>query len=220
MPPQNNSSQNLIDIDTIRDGVVVLKNGGLRAILMASSINFFLKSAEEQDAVISGYQSFLNSLDFPTQITIISRQLKIDAYLEALKKSEKEQANDLLKMQTAEYIDFIKQLIEMSNIMSKSFYISVPFSMMETKQKGIGQKISSILKPKQMATASEENFQQTKGQLMQRVDLVTSSLGSLGVQTVMLNTQEIVELFYNIYNPDLSEKGKIAELGELSIETK
>lgn len=218
--PQENSSQNLIDIDTIRDGVVVLKNGGLRAILMASSINFFLKSAEEQDAVISGYQSFLNSLDFPTQIVVNSRQLKIDTYLDSLQKNEKEQENDLLKMQTAEYIDFIKQLIEMSNIMSKSFYIVAPFSLVEGKQGGIVQKISSILKPKQIASASEEIFQQAKDQLMQRVDLVTSALSGLGVQSVMLGTQEIVELFYNIYNPDLSEKGKIAELEKLSIETK
>lgn len=213
----NNSSQNLLDILEIRDGVIVLKNGGLRAVLMASSINFFLKSAEEQDAVIYGYQSFLNSLDFPVQIVVNSRRLKIDSYLDSLKKIEQEQVNDLLKMQTAEYMDFVSQLVEMSNIMSKTFYITVPFSFMETKGGGIADKILSAIKPGKAASGSEENFQQAKPQLMQRVDLVSSSLRSLGIQTAPLNAQELTELFYNIYNPDLSERGKIADVRELAI---
>jgi len=220
MANPNNSSQNLIDISEIKDGVVIMKNGTLRAILMASSINFFLKSPEEQDALIFGYQSFLNSLDFPLQIIVNSRKLKIDNYIETLKKIEKDQTNELLKTQTAEYADFIKELVEMSNIMSKTFYVAVPFSMIETKQGGIAQKVFSILKPKQTITGSKESFEQVKGQLMQRVDMISGGLTGLGIKNAMLNTQEIIELFYNLYNPDISGKSNIAQLNNLSINTK
>ncbi len=211
------SSQQLIDIEEIRDGVIVLKSGVLRAILMVSSVNFSLKSAEEQDAIIFGYQAFLNSLDFPLQVIINSRRLKIDSYLKTLSEIEKEQTNDLLKMQTAEYADFVKQLVEMSNIMSKTFYVVVPFSFMESKGTGIFNKITSILSAKNVPSAESKNFEKIKDQLLQRVSLVSSSLKNLGAKSAMLKTQEVIELFYNIYNPDLSDREKIADMSDISI---
>ncbi len=214
------SAQQLVDIEEVRDGVIVLKGGALRAILMVSSVNFSLKSAEEQDAIIFGYQSFLNSLDFPLQVIINSRRLKIDSYLKVLSDIEKEQTNDLLKMQTVEYSDFVKQLVEMSNIMSKTFYVVVPFSFMESKGTSVFSKIFSVLSAKKIPSAESKSFEKTKDQLLQRVGLISSSLKSLGAKSAMLKTQEVVELFYNIYNPDLSDREKIADMSDISINTK
>ena len=169
---KSTSTQQLVDIEEIRDGVIVLKGGALRAILMVSSVNFSLKSAEEQDAIIFGYQSFLNSLDFPLQIIVNSRRLKIDSYLKTLNELEKEQTNDLLKMQTVEYSDFIKQLVEMSNIMSKTFYAIVPFSFMESKGTSPFAKIFSVLSAKKTPSVKSKNFGKTRDQLLQRVSLM------------------------------------------------
>jgi len=212
-----NSTQSFLDIKEIKDNLIILKNGSFRMILMASSINFSLKSLEEQDAIIYGYQNFINSLDFPLQIIASSRKMKIDPYLETLKKIEKEQTSDLLKMQTAEYADFIKQLVDMSNIMSKTFYIVIPFSMVESKQGGIFNKISSIFRQGKSVSISSAKLQKTKGQIMQRVDLVSESLRGIGIQTALLGYQEIVELFYDIYNPGLSEKQGIGDLDSIAI---
>lgn len=218
MSNDSNSSQSLLDIKELKENIIILKNGSFRAILMASSINFSLKSAEEQDAIIYGYQSFINSLDFPVQIVIGSRKMKIDSYLEKLKNIEKEQTNDLLKMQIAEYGDFVRQLVDMSNIMSKNFYVVIPFSMVESKQGGVFDKIGSIFGQRESASISQADFQKAKEQIMQRADFIAESLRGIGVQTALLGYQEIIELFYGIYNPDLSERKGIGDIDNIAIE--
>lgn len=197
------STQKYVDVEEMRDGVMVLKSGALRAVLLVSSINFDLKSSQEQDAIISQYQAFLNSLDFPVQIVIQSRRFNIGPYIESLKDEEKQQVNELLRFQIGEYSNFIKNLSEVSNIMSKFFYIVVPFSPVEDQQSGFFGKMAGIFRPKQAIGMKGERFDTYKSQLLQRVDHIAAALSGAGVKVSQLNTEEIIELLYNSYNPSL-----------------
>lgn len=197
------STQQYVDVQEVRDGVIVLKNGGLRAILLVSSLNFDLKSTEEQDAIISQYQNLLNSLDFPVQVLIHSRRFNIEPYLQLLKEKEKEQTNELLRLQISEYQHFIKNLTEVSDIMSKYFYVIVPFAAIEDKHSGFFEKIGNLMNPKQAVREKRELFETYKNQLWQRVDHVSIGLSGTGVKVAALNTEEVIELLYNTYNPSL-----------------
>jgi hypothetical protein len=221
-PPQS-SAQEYLDIAEIKDGVVVLKNGGLRSIIMVSSINFALKSTEEQDAIVYHYQSFLNSLDFPIQILINSREINIKQYLEMIKDKEKEQPNELLRIQTSEYLEFIQGLVKMANIINKTFYITVPFSPVQLKEKNFVDKIITGIGLQQSERKggmkfSEENFKKYKNQLLQRVNHILSGLSGIGLRMVVLDNQEIIEALYKIYNPGISsDKDILAKIEELDI---
>ena len=200
---QKTSTQQFVDIDEIRDGIVVLKNGSLRAVLLVSSLNFDLKSGEEQDGIIYQYQNFINSLDFPLQTIIHSRRFNIAPYLEQLKQAEVQQTNELLRLQISEYHNFIKNLTEVSNIMAKSFYVVIPFSPVESQETGFFQKLTSVFNPTQVAKEKLEIFETYRNQLLQRVEHVSYGLSSVGVKTKMLTTEELIELYYNTYNPGL-----------------
>ncbi len=210
------SSQKYLDIAEIKDGIVVLKSGGLRAVLMVSSINFALKSADEQDAIIYHYQSFLNSLDFSVQIVINSRQLNLDNYIQTLREQEKRQTNELLRMQIYSYIEYIQGLVKMANIVTKTFYIIVPFAPSETKGGGFISKLGAITSPRKVMS-SREVFEKYKDQLLQRVDHIIENLSGTGLRMTMLNTQELIELYYNLYNPEVSEKKGLADVKELDL---
>ena len=197
------STQQYVDVNEVRDGVVVLKNGALRAILLVSSLNFDLKSTEEQDAIISQYQNFLNSLDFPVQVLIHSRRFNIEPYLQLLKEKEEEQTNDLLRLQISEYQHFIKNLTEVSDIMSKYFYVVVPFASIEDKHSGFFEKMGNAMNPKAAIREKRELFETYRNQLMQRVEHVSVGISGTGVKVAPLNTEEIIELLYNTYNPSL-----------------
>ncbi len=209
------STQKYLEISEIRDGVVMMKNGGMRAILMVSSINFALKSIDEQDAIIYHYQSFLNSLDFSIQIMINSRQLNIENYLDLLREQEKRQTNELLRMQTASYIEYVQGLVKMANIVSKTFYIIVPFSPMDSKVGGTSkvQAVTSAAK----VMSNREAFEKYRDQLFQRVDHIIENLSGTGLRMTMLSTQELIELFYNLFNPETSEKKGLADINDLDL---
>lgn len=201
---QAKSAQEFIPIDSIRDGVVLMKDGGLRAVLMASSLNFALKSEDEQDAITFQYQNFLNSLDFSLQFTVHSRKLNITPYLDMLREHTKEEPNELLKVQIEEYADFVKSFVELSNIVAKTFYVIVPFNPSIIVKRRLLGPLSSFLKPPTAAQkkGNEQNqFVEFKSQLFQRVDEVSLGLIRVGVRTVPLNTEELIELFYGLYNP-------------------
>ena len=221
-PPQS-SAQEYLDIVEIKDGVIILRNGGLRTIIMVSSINFALKSTGEQDAIIYHYQNFLNSLDFPIQILINSRKLNIKQYLEMIKAKEKEQPNELLRIQTSEYLEFIQGLVEMANIINKTFYIVVPFSPVQLKNKNFIDKVITGIGLQQSERKggtkfSEENFKKYKNQLLQRVNHILSGLSGIGLRMVVLDNQEIIEALYKIYNPGISsDKDILAKIEELDI---
>jgi hypothetical protein len=211
------STQKYVDVEEVKDGVIVLKNASLRAILLVSSINFDLKSTDEQDAIIGQYQNFLNSLDFPAQIIISSRKLDIKPYMEFLKNKESQITNDLLRLQISEYMNFIKNLTEVTNIMSKFFYIVVPFSPVETKEGGFFQKIMSMFNPRQAVLEKREAFETYENQLWQRVDHVIGGLNGIGVKVTPLKTEEVIELLYNSYNPTTFNKSVIHNTEQLEL---
>ncbi|MDI6778092.1 MAG: hypothetical protein QMD77_02775 [Patescibacteria group bacterium] len=211
------SAQEFVDISEIRDNVVVLKNGTLRAVLMVSSINFELKSSQEQEAIVASYQNFLNSLDFPVQILVSSRRLDIDPYLELLDQKEKTQENELLRFQIADYRNFIKNLVGTANIMTKSFYIVIPFALTEGKKETFLDKIKVALNPKQALVEKRMEFENYKNQLWQRVEHISAGLGGSGIRMVPLGTKELIELFYNSYNPTVVEPAERIETEKLEL---
>jgi hypothetical protein len=184
-----NATQSFVPINEIRNGAVILNNGNMRIILSSSSLNLSLKSEEEQSATISGFQTFLNSLDFPVQIFLESKKLDIRNYLEVLKRREGEVEEDLLKIQIREYVDFIKKFTEEQSIMTKSFYIVVPYDAPSLSSGG-----SKIM--------DESEFVKNYNSLMQRVDIVKSTLTSIGLKIENVETDKIVELYYKSFNPN------------------
>ncbi len=208
-------SQQFVPIKEIRDGVIILDDGSMRMVLMSSSLNFALKSADEQEAIILQYQEFLNSLDFSVQFFIESRHLNIEPYLDSLKEAEKKQVNDLLKIQTREYIEFVKSFVSLTEIVSKTFYIVVPFStpVFGGSKGGVLGEAAGIFNKlfgakKTAATAFDEGkFEEYKSQLHQRIESVIQGLVRTGVRAVPLNTEELIELFYTLYNPGELAKG-------------
>lgn len=201
------ASQEFVPIKEIQDGVVVLKDGGLRAVLMASSVNLSLKSEDEQTAIILQFQNFLNTIDFAIQICVQSRKFDITSYVALLEERLKEQTEPLLKIQTEEYIKFIKEFTESVNIMTKHFFIVVPFSATTiggTPGSGLLDKVLPA-GSKQTKEDKEKNFSEERSQLEQRVALVQQGLSRMGIRTLQLKTEDEVELFYRVFNPGEAE---------------
>lgn len=210
--PTGTPAQQFLAIDTVREDVAVLKDGSFRVVLMCSSLNFALKSSDEQDAITFQYQNFLNSLDFPVQFVIHSRRLNVAPYLESLEERRKDEDNDLLKIQIAEYIEFIKTFVDMTHIMSKTFYAVVPFTPPLYERGGIfSGALSALGLGKKDTGKSADSFEEYRNQLWQRVDTVVSGLQRFGVRSAPLNTEELIELFYGLYNPTEFEKTVTAE---------
>ncbi|HQC50145.1 MAG: hypothetical protein ACOX0H_03030 [Patescibacteria group bacterium] len=212
------STQQYLDIAEIKDNTVVMKDGTLRAVLMVSSINFALKSEEEQNAVIGSYVRFLNNLAFTLQIVVQSRELDIDNYLNYLKEKEKEQINKLLKIQTADYIEYIQELTSLGRIMSKRFFVVVPYDPVTDKHKGFFSSIKEALRPATIIKLKEQTFVRYQEMLDRRVDSVMGGLESMGVSVARLDTQSLIELYYKTYNPETSKNQPLVELGRLKVE--
>lgn len=201
------ATQDFVPIKEVRDGVVLLKDNSMRAVLLASSLNFSLKSEDERKGIIYQFQDFLNSLDFPLQIFIQSRKLDIRPYIALLEGRYKEQMNDLMKIQTQEYIEFIKNFTESTNIMTKSFFVVVPYTPALIQGKGINP--SSLFGKKDTdedVKKRMENFEENRTQLDQRMAIVEQGLVRCGIRVARLGTEEVVELFYKIFNPGETEK--------------
>lgn len=213
----NSSTTRFVDIKSLEDGVVRLKNGNLRSVLLVSSINFDLKSSDEQDAIIMAYQNFLNSLDFPLQIIISSRKLNIAPYINKVTKYAKTQHNELLRLQTLEYKSFIESLTDRINIMSKFFYIVVPFTPIKKSNGGLLDKISATFGGGNNSERNQELYKTHKNQLWQRVDHVAAALSGTGLHFTALNTEELIELFYNSYNPSAFVKKALRDLDKTEI---
>ena len=212
------SMQEHMNVAEIKDGVVVLKDGSLRVVMAVSSINFDLKSSTEQEAIIYSYQRFLNALDFPIQILITTRKFDIKPYLQMLERKKETERNVLMRNQIEDYIKFVSELVNVSNIMSKLFYVVVPFYVVDNKKGGFMGKITDTLKPRKEIYQRREQFETYKNQLFQRVEEVKESLSGSGVRMVPLNTQELIEMYYNYYNPSEFEHIAIPSLRELSVE--
>lgn len=202
--PTAKATQLFVPLQEIRDGIVVLKDGSMRAILMASSINFALKSGDEQQAILSQFQNFLNTLDFSMQFYVQSRELDIGPYLAILAARESAQTNDLMKVQLREYMGFIKAFTSETDIMTKSFFAVISYTPAKLD---VGGGIGNLLGGNKKKKLPEETFEEHRSQLEQRIAITSQGLARIGVRTVALGTSEIVDLFYHIFNP---QEGKRA----------
>lgn len=210
------STQSFLDVAEIKEGTVILRDGSLRAVVVVSSTNFSLKSADEQNALISAYQNFLNSLEFPIQILMQSRKLDIHAYLDKLRVHMQEQTNELLRLQTQEYIEYVGKLIEFASIMNKTFYVVVPLSAAAAKP-GFMTKIGNLMNPVKTINLKSQEFELKREELYQRVNQVLGALGGMGLRTMTLETEELIELLYNSYNFDAASPIKIKKVEELDL---
>ena len=203
MAKTGSSTQQLVFISEIRDNVLLLKDGSLRVVIEVSAINFELRSEDEQIAITQNFQRFINSIDFPLQIAITSRHVYIDTYLKLAAEAANQLDNELLRIQAAEYMKFIKELSALTNIMSKKFYIIVPFYIFEAPTKtGISRSLKGMVSPASgIKELSDERFSVYKNQIMQRAELIFGGLVGLGIRTRLLERDELVDIFYNLYNP-------------------
>jgi hypothetical protein len=193
------STQQFVPIKEIRNGTIILKDGGYRGILICSSINFGLKSADEQHAITLGFQNFLNTLDFSLQIVINSRRMDLRPYLALLEEKVTEQKTELMRIQLHEYVEFVRSFTDNANIMTKSFYIIVPYSSHVSVASAVSFfKRESASAKSATATAS---FEEDHAQLQQRLSLVAGGLSGTGVRAVQLGTEEVIELLYRSFNP-------------------
>lgn len=204
LPKNAPGAQTFVKVKEIKDGTVILRDNTLKSICICSSMNFDLLSATEQEAVINRFQEFLNSLDFSIQIIVTSRHFEIDSYLSQIRDLEKKQTNELLRVQTSEYINFVESFVEFANIMTKSFYVITTFKIAETKEEelDIAGKFKNLLaaSKKKGETFKEENFSQYKAQLEQRTNLIIQGLQGLGIKAVPLNDEQLTQLFFEFYN--------------------
>jgi type IV secretory pathway VirB4 component len=198
MPKATPATQDFVAVKDIKDGVVILKNGQMCSVLLSSSINFALKSGDEQQAILMQFQSFLNTLDFSLQIYIQSRRLNIEPYLELLATRESAQDNDLMRIQLREYMEFIRTFTQEVDVMSKNFFVVVPYTPTPIN---ISKGITSLFSPGKKGVPTDLRFEEQRIQLEQRVALVEQGLSGVGVRTIALNSDDLVELFYHIYNP-------------------
>lgn len=215
------STQLYLDIAEIKDNVVVLKNGGLRAILQTSSINFNLKSEAEQNAIIYGYQNFLNSLEFPVQIVIQSRKLDVDKYIENVREIGENHTNVLLKEQTIEYCDYIQKLVEYADIMEKKFYVVVPYDPYRARELGTIAKFMNSISSSDSVEAirrRHKEFDAMNKGLTERINAVMGGLENCNLRIARLTTPQLIELFYQIYNPITSRNEKIEDMEKMDIQ--
>lgn len=217
-PSGQESTQKYLQIAEVKDDVVVMKDGSLRLVLMVSSLNFALKGEDEQNAIISSYVGLLNNLDFPLQIVIQSRRLNIDDYVTKLIELEKKQTNERLRLQTIEYRSFLKEFLDLGMIMTKKFFVVIPYSPWSNKKKTFWQRLTEVFSPSRVFKISQAKFIQYKEELNKRSEIVASGLTSVGLTVVQLPTPHLIELYYNSYNPEVINSQKIVDLNQMSLE--
>ena len=198
MTPNRAATQDFVSIRDIKEDVVIQKNGQMVMVLLASSINFALKSLDEQRAILSQFQDFLNTLDFSLQIHMQSRRLNIEPYIAVLGELEEKQYNDLMRIQLREYMEFIRTFTRDVEVMNKNFFIVVPYS----PSLKIGRGVGNLFSPKTGGAVNDSNFEENRTQLEQRASLVSEGLARIGVRTITLGTDELVELYYHTFNPN------------------
>ncbi|MCC7543586.1 hypothetical protein IT415_02660 [bacterium] len=215
---QRMSTQNHLMFTEIKDGIVVMRDGSLRMIVLASALNFDLKSPQEQDAIEFAYQGFLNGLHFPIQIVIRSRKLELDGYLDKLEVLQANENNPLISGLMEDYIYNIQGLLEQVNIMNKEFYIVVPYFIEAGKKvkDNAGVKFASLFQSNTDQVQTTEIFEQRKRDLIQRTNLVAQGLGQMGIRAAVLSTQEVIELFYTSYNQEEAMTQNLTDIDQMT----
>ncbi len=216
-PKAGPPTSSYLEIAEIHDNCVVMKDGTLRALFLCSSVNFALKSEDEQNATIQAYVSFLNSLDAPLQIVVQSRKLNIDGYLSKLEAMEKSQVNELLRVQTSEYLAYIRELISLGDIMTKRFYVVVTYDHRSDKRRSFWRRLLSVFTAAASIKLSRDEFARYAEALERRAGYIVSGLTSMGLKVARLDTQGLIELYYTTYNPELRERQKLVELDKLQV---
>ena len=208
MANSSKATQEFVPIREIRDGIVILKNGGMRSLVLVSSLNFALKSEDEQSSILMQFQNFLNSLDFSVQIFIQSKKLDIRPYVALLEDRYKDQVSELMKIQVREYIEFVKTFVENTSIMSKSFFVVVPYdpAAINISKNPISKFFPGKNNNQTQSENADEQFNEYRSQLEQRVAVVEQGLVRCGIRTAELGTEEVVELYYKLFNPGETEK--------------
>lgn len=218
--PGEGSVQAFLEIAEIKDDILVMKDSSMRAVLMTSSINFDLKSEQEQEGIVLSYQDFLNSLNFPIQILTRSRKLILDSYIYKINKRAANESSPFIKNQLEQYKSFITSLLDISNIMDKQFYIIVPFfpSTVGEGVKRIGflQNIGNAMNPTWSQSQKADEFKVRKAQLMERVSLILDGLSNVGLSAAQLSTTDLVELFYDSYNLEEAQREKLVDVDEIT----
>lgn len=214
---QRNSTLNFMEVSEVRDGIVILREGQMRVIMAVSSANFALKSSKEQDMLIGAFQGLLNSLDTPIQILVQSRKLNLNNYIDKLKQLEDEQSNDLLKIKMQEYIEYIQEMLQQINIMNKDFYVILGYEPSTLKDDLFG-KFFRALNPANYIKQEQTEFNKNKQKLMRMADSLMSRFSSLDLQIQLLNTEQIIALMYNSYNPDTLESIRLRDVSELDVQ--
>lgn len=217
-PKPGPATQRFLDIAEIRDGVVILKDGTMRSVIMVSSINFALKSQDEQQAMIQSYMQFLNGLEYPIQIVIQSRKMNIDGYVQALNQQEGEIENELLKSQIRDYRSFITDLVELGEIMQKRFYVVVPFDPVTDRKRNFFARLGTALSPASVIRLTNKQFKERKEDLDQRVNIIMGGLVGMGLAAARLDTEGLIELYYSAYNPDVYDSQKIQSIKDIRVE--
>jgi hypothetical protein len=202
----DNKTQQFVPIKTIKDGIMYMDDDRIKVVLACSSLNLSLKSQEEQNAIISQFQGFLNTLDFPVQIHVESRRINIQPYLDSLEARQEIITDDLMKNQIIEYRNFIKSFSEKTNIMNKRFFVIIDFDHGEIEADNSSNPLTQFMGKKQQDEIDKIGFEQWRTQLEQRISVVAGGLSGLGLQVNLLNSEELIELFYKIYNPGLENK--------------
>lgn len=218
-PQKFQSTQRYLDIAEIKEDTVVLKDGTIRAVVLVSSINFALKSEDEQNALISAYMDFLNAFDFPFQIVIQSRKLDIAGYIQQLRDQSRTQPNELLKIQIQSYVKYIQELVELGEIMTKRFFVVIPYAPGGSKRKGFWERFQEVFTPGSVIRLRRKVFLDYKKELDLRVGHISGMLEGMGLKTVRLDTQSLIELYYNVYNPKTSARQPLADVTQLQVET-
>ncbi len=209
------STQSLISVQEIRKGIIILKNGSLRSILEISGVNTDLKSPEELTIILNSWRALLNNLDFSIEAIIHSRRVNIDSYLSMLNEMVKNERNDLLKIQGEDYYNFIKGLVAENKIMTKKFYLVIPYDPVKVEVKTLFSEIIKSFKEifqikmtsfSQVTPIKEEEFYQNYQQLLIRQSIVVSTLNRIGLNAKPLTTKEVISLLFNLYNPETFER--------------
>lgn len=217
-PKPGPSTERFLDIAEIRDDMVLLNDGTVRSVILVSSINFALKSMDEQEAIIQAYMTFLNSLEYPVQIVIHSRRMNIDAYMNQLIERERVVENDLLRQQISDYRAFVVELVELGQIMQKMFYVVVPYDPLTNKKKNFWNRLTEAISPVAAAKLNKKQLTDRIEQLARRTELLESQLVSMGLATARLDTQGLIELYYNVYNPNLFDTERLTDIRNVQFE--
>ena len=203
------TAQDFLPIADITDGVVIYKNGGAALIMESTSLNFGLLSEREQAAVIASYAGLLNSFTFPVQIVVRSQKKDISNYMVYLEEAGKKINNPKLQELMTDYRKFIHEAIKKKNVLSKKFYIVILFTPFEL---GLSKSIAASFRPgqksKPLPFPKSYVVRKAKITLFPKRDHLVRQAGRLSIKLRQLTNEDLINLFYNVYNPEPPVKEK------------